>query len=450
MVTPCTGTSRNHILANMAWALPDAAYPAINHVVDGILKDHDGWITLVDQCSQHISDIQCPQGILLFQTMLEMLHLEVPTDVDVMVELLLATFALKLVVPTTFIQAALGTLNLTTMKGITKVKTHINAAVTFYHHVPKSIMDKLHKSPAQPSSIGAGRPMHVPAAPADHLPDIVSMLKDIQATQQAQAIAITAMQDGTPPEEPEDPPTNAPSNEILSLLVSIQKEQHQQGQQIVALQSSQMARSTAQMARGPAAATAMSTLNDVLALDPIQASTNMEVSMHVSHPQIHYFNEKWLQLGAKSSSQRAILLDNLKKKFECVQPKLNHQRDTLLQVVEYLIMKDPDAATKLIADRLHFLKFLDQHPVHEAVHYYEQLRGAEKPQRFKAAECSTQLLSKGLPHKQAAYYAQQQGVPLPNDAGAQSQQPTQQGGGGRGQPGGGPRGGRRGGGRRPW
>ena len=428
-----------------SWELPHSAIKALNEVIDTVLNDHDGWITLVDQCSQHISNAnQCPDGITLFNTMLNMLHLEDPEDIDVMVELLLATFALKLVVPTPFIQHALDSLHQTSIKGITKVKSHINAAVTFSHHIPKSIMATLRKAPAQSSSSLAGRPtLHAPAAQlpdiADKLPDIVSMLKGIQVTQQAQAAAIAAMQDDTYADEHEDPPYTAPSTEIMSLLVSIQKEQQQQGQQIAALQSSH-AKVTP----------AMTTLNDVLAVDPIQTSTNMEVVVHVSHPQVHYSNERWLQLGAKSSSQRSILLENLKKKFDCVQPKLNHQRDTLLQVVEYLIMKDQDAAIKLIADRLHFLKFLDQHPVHEAVHYYEQLRGAEKPQRFKAAECSTQLLSKSLSHKQAAFYAQQQGVSLSPDTGAQSQQPTQQGGGGRGQPGGGPRGGRRGGGRRPW
>ena len=188
---------------------------------------------------------------------------------------------------------------------------------------------------------------------------------------------------------------------MASILSAIHQEQVLQRQQIAALHSPS----------GPAAARPH-TLADMLAMDATVPPGDSPIT--ISHPQLHFHHDKWYPLGSESSANRHILMTRLQSLFNSSQSKLNHQKDILLELLDLLIQDDLEATVKLICDRLHFLKFLDTHSLNQAVHYWQQLRGENRPTRFKAAECSTQLLaaSHSVNLRQAQHYTQQQGLAM--------------------------------------
>ena len=233
---------------------------------------------------------------------------------------------------------------------------------------------------------------------------------------------------------------------MASILSAIHQEQLLQRQQIAAIHSNSSIRQP-------------TTLADMLNMEATTPPGDSPITL--SHPQLHYHHDKWYPLGAESPANRHILMTRLHSLFSGSQNKLNHQKDILLELLDLIIQDDLEATVKLICDRLHFLKFLDQHTLQQAVHYWSQLRGENRPTRFKAAECSTQLLaaSHSVNLRQAQHYTHQQGLAMKDESQTpQEYYPNDQGGGLAGGGGRrahhdqtrGGRGGRRGRGRRQW
>ena len=86
-----------------------------------------------------------------------------------------------------------------------------------------------------------------------------------------------------------------------------------------------------------------------------------------------------------------MLMHNLRNAFTTKIPKLNYQLTFALQVIDLLLQEDLQKAYTLLCDRCHFLIHSSTHTLQEAVHFYEQLRGDQRPQKYKNAEISTQL-----------------------------------------------------------
>ena len=84
-------------------------------------------------------------------------------------------------------------------------------------------------------------------------------------------------------------------------------------------------------------------------------------------------------------------MHTLRTAFTTKIPKLNHQLHFAVQVIDLLLQEDIPKAYTLLCDRCHFLVHSASHTLQESVHFYEQLRGDKRPQKYKNAEISTQL-----------------------------------------------------------
>ena len=114
-----------------------------------------------------------------------------------------------------------------------------------------------------------------------------------------------------------------------------------------------------------------------------------DVEVDLESPHIIFFPHKWHTLASDNAWARKQLTDMLRQELGCHQPKLFHQQEHLLKVLNFLLKEEVLNAYKNICHRLHFLHYLDNHSLKAAVHYHKQLEGETKPSYFKYAEMST-------------------------------------------------------------
>ena len=79
----------------------------------------------------------------------------------------------------------------------------------------------------------------------------------------------------------------------------------------------------------------------------------------------------------------------IRQELGCHQPKLFHQQEHLLKVLNLLLKEEVGEVYRNICHRMHFLHYLDNHSLSSAVKYHKKLEDDHVPGYFKYAELST-------------------------------------------------------------
>ena len=426
-----------------SFELTTAQIENIHHFVNKVVHNDDAWTTLVMDAASN-----CAEGkaVSVVAQMLSLLDLIDPEDIDLSVEYIMAALAFKFIRFTPLFAAALAQIGISSFSGITKVRNSFKDAVQFHHiaqpssaiatqspsidaNATANLSQKAH-SKAHSSAIASQSLSNV-ANPAANLPKkphsgaistqlpsqdataaaILSKLAQIQQSQDAHGAAIAKLQHPDSDSSDEDESSSQDDNEpdsiqqaILDAVNDIQKKMAAQNKEIKALQSQKGHHIQDSYSRH--------TLDDSQDDEysaPMSAKALKEMSspMTLTHPMVHFRYDAWEQLAKGGSTDRQVLIRTLKDAFQCSQKRLNHQRDVLMELLDYALQKDYKNLIKLIGDRSHFLSFLDEHTLQESTHYWQQLRQDERPQRFRAAETSTILMGQHLSHQHAKHLSKE-------------------------------------------
>ena len=361
--------------------LSDVQVENIHHFLNHIVNDDDEWTTHIMETASLCNNDTATNVI---NTMLDVLDMQDPEDVELALEYVMAAIAFKYVKYTPLLTAAMQQMNISTFPGITKLRNAFRDGTKF----SKLATPKIHD--------------HAPPQQEGEVAQILASLQIIQKQQQSQAKALAKLQspeDDSSSDQEEASEENDTMTEILGALQDIKKQMDNQGKEIRALQSGKVS--------------AKCTLDDASDshISPLSATAikEMSSSMTLTHPMVHYRYDAWPILAKGGSTDRQILLRTLKEAFQCNQSRLNHQRDVLMELLDYALQKDYQSLIKLIGDRSHFLSFLDDHTLQESTHYWHQLRQDERPQRFRAAETSTMLMGQRI-SQHATHLTKQLGV----------------------------------------
>ena len=374
----------------------DSIRTFIDKTVDS--KESDEWTALildaVDACNDNAS------AIAVVEQMLSLLDMEDPDDLDLSVEYILAALALTLAHFTPLFNAALKEVKLQSFPGITKVRNAFRQGQNF---------GKQAKAGHAPGS--KGRLPTTPATPAtSQVAEILTMLQSIQQKQDNQGAAIAQLQhqdsdsESESEEDTSDDDQPDPMQAVLAAVQDIKHKMNLQSKEIKTLQSGKKALPSKEKY------TLDDSNEDPHGLLSAKAIKEMSSPMSLTHPMVHYRYDSWPVLAKGGSTDRQVLLRTLKEAFQCSQSRLNHQRDVLMELLDYALQKDYKSLIKLIGDRSHFLSFLDEHTLQESTHYWHQLRQDERPQRFRAAETSTMLMGQRVSHQHAAHLTKQLGL----------------------------------------
>ena len=167
------------------------------------------------------------------------------------------------------------------------------------------------------------------------------------------------------------------------------------------------------LAANPAVATAMGNAN---AMGNPNVGTAMgktailppseDDNVPLDDPAIIFRSDLWHE-KVNTNMDRWMLLKSLKEECYTQVPKLNYQIDIHIKVIDMLLQERLDDAYALLCDRIQFLRYQANHSLDEAIHFWEQLRAIDKPQKYKAADIAALLMSKrkekNYTPKQSAY-----------------------------------------------
>jgi len=140
--------------------------------------------------------------------------------------------------------------------------------------------------------------------------------------------------------------------------------------------------------------------------NPAIMPPNDDDNIPLDDPAIIFRSDLWHE-KVNSNVDRWMLLKSLKEECYTQVPKLNYQIEIHIKVIDMLLQERLDDAYALLCDRIQFLRYQANHSLEEAIHFWEQLRAIDKPQKYKAADIAALLMSKrkekNYTPKQAAY-----------------------------------------------
>ena len=136
----------------------------------------------------------------------------------------------------------------------------------------------------------------------------------------------------------------------------------------------------------------------------IQPPSNDSTYVPLDDPSIIYRSDLWHE-QVNTNIERWMLLNTLKEECYTQVPKLNYQIEIHLKAIDLLLQQRLDDTYSLLCDRIHFLRYQATHKLDEAVHFWDQLRSLDMPQKYKSADIAALLLGK---RKDSHYTPKQQ------------------------------------------